>query len=124
MLYRDASTSAHLPYENETWNEAIPSFEVQLRPLDELVKTGEIRPPDFIKVDVEGHGHKALAGAAHTLEIHRPIIMMGFHSETEVTETKRLLEPLGYRFNPINPLATPDCIGWDYILRPESLPPA
>ena len=65
--------------------------------LDRLVERGEIRAPQFIKVDVEGHGAKALTGAQQTIARSRPVIVMSFHSPWEVEETKALLEPSGYR---------------------------
>ncbi|MSU70700.1 MAG: FkbM family methyltransferase [Opitutaceae bacterium] len=119
LLYEGvASTSAHLLYEGENWDATIPCLDVKLRPLDEMVDSGEIRPPDFIKIDVEGHGHKAIAGAIRVIRARRPPILMGFHSPLEVRGTEDLLRPLGYGFEPVKPGAPADKIGWDYLLRP------
>lgn len=119
LLYKtSASTTAHLLYEGETWDPSIPTITVPLRILDELVESGELRAPDFIKVDVEGHGHKAIAGARRTIAASRPLILMGFHSALEVGETEKILLPLGYRFDAVKPNAPADKIGWDYLLRP------
>lgn len=65
--------------------------------LDKLVEQGEIRPPQFLKVDIEGHGAKALRGACRTLAAYHPTITMSFHSQWEVEGTRELLEPIGYR---------------------------
>lgn len=64
--------------------------------LDELVKQGQIRPPQFIKIDVEGHGAKVLLGAYKTIQEHRPVILICFHNQSELQETRELLQPLGY----------------------------
>jgi len=93
---RAGDSTSHLHYEDEE----IPSsgtFGVQTVVLDSLVKTGAIAPPDFVKVDVEGHGAKALAGAIETLRVHKPTILMSFHSPWEWRDTQLLLEGAGYR---------------------------
>jgi FkbM family methyltransferase len=61
------STTAHLLSENETWHAGIPTITIETCRLDDLVATQQIPPPDFIRLDVEGHGHKALAGATDLL---------------------------------------------------------
>jgi len=91
-----ASTS-HLAYEGENPDLAPVKVTVPTVVLDKLVERGEIQPPHFIKVDIEGHGAKALRGACQTLTANRPIIAMSFHSPWEVKETRKLLEPMGYR---------------------------
>jgi FkbM family methyltransferase len=91
------STSNHLRYEDEPVAVGEKLVEIKILVLDDLVATGQIRPPVFIKVDVEGHGAKALHGARQTLERHRPTLVMSFHSHFETDDTRSLLEPLGYR---------------------------
>lgn len=90
-----ASTS-HLAYESENPNDAPVKVTVFTVVLDKLVEQGEIRPPQFIKVDIEGHGAKALKGASKTLATYHPTIAMSFHSPWEVEGTRELLEPMGY----------------------------
>jgi FkbM family methyltransferase len=115
------TTSSHLAYEGETWNESIPTRHVATARLDDLVASGEITAPDFVKVDVEGHGHKALAGAAATLARTRPILMMGFHSHAEIAGTLAILKPLRYRITPIDPTSpAAPTVAHDYLFEPLS----
>lgn len=115
------NTSTHLAYEGETWNESIPTMMVQSVRLDDLVARNEIRPPDFIKLDVEGHGHKALTGARETLARSRPVILAGMHSQAEIDGIRSLLEPLAYRISPIGPEAPATLTCWhDYLFEPLS----
>ncbi len=111
------STTTHLPYDGETPDPAAKPISIRLLKLDDLVQAGQIRPPDLIKVDVEGHGHHALSGAMKTIQQKLPIILMGFHSPKEVTGTEVLLQPLGYEFAPVGARNPPDRIGADYLIR-------
>jgi hypothetical protein len=88
------------------------------------VTAGRLRPPQFIKVDVEGHAHKALAGAIQTLRIHRPILIIAFHSPQEVSGVMALLEPLGYAHKVIatESGSTDPVIGHDLLFTPGSRP--
>jgi len=113
------TTSSHLAYEGETWNETIQTMDIPTRRLDDMVKAGEIDLPDFVKVDVEGHGHKALAGAAEALAQSRPTLLIGFHSEPEITGILAVLTPLRYRISSILTDAPPEpTIGYDYLFEP------
>jgi len=113
------TTSSHLAYEGETWNETIPTLNVESVCLDELVATGKIKAPDFIKLDVEGHGHKALEGARETITRARPIILAGLHSDAEIHGITELLLPLNYRMTPAtqNAPKTPTAF-FDYLFEP------
>jgi FkbM family methyltransferase len=113
------TTTSHLAYEGETWNETIPTLTVASVCLDELVASGKIHPPDFIKVDVEGHGHKALEGARATITQFRPVILAGMHSEAECKGISNLLDPLAYRVSPAT-AGAPQALtpGFDYFFEP------
>lgn len=99
-----ADTQAHLPYHEAEDSAAVARRQrVKLVCLDDEVQAGRIPPPDLIKIDVEGHGHMAIAGALSTIRRARPTIVMAFHGDTELMPTRAMLEPLGYGFSPILP---------------------
>lgn len=91
-----ASSTAHFAYEDEMIDRATRKVKVRTVVLDKLVERGDILPPHFVKVDVEGHGARALSGAHKTITEYRPTIVMSFHSQWELDGTRELLEPLGY----------------------------
>lgn len=55
------------------------AFTVPCRTIDNLVAGGELPPPMFIKIDVEGHEGAVLAGARATLDAHRPVLAVDLH---------------------------------------------
>lgn len=66
--------------------------------LDEMLDKGELLPPDYIKLDVEGAEYEALQGARQLLEIHRPVLFLDTHNRKAHNLTIALLEEIGYRF--------------------------
>jgi len=66
--------------------------------LDEMLDKGELLPPDYIKLDVEGAEYEALQGARQLLEIHRPVLFLDTHNRNAHHLTIALLEEMGYRF--------------------------
>lgn len=48
--------------------------------IDHLVKSGQVLPPDLLKIDVEGAEHLVLAGASETIRKHKPAIVVEYHS--------------------------------------------
>lgn len=114
------TTTSHLPYESEGVTSATPTVSVPMVRLDDLVAAGDIRPPHFIKLDVEGHGHLAMRGALATLRTHRPLIISGIHSPQESAGLLELLGSLGYEVECLTPgcAAIPSHEG-DYLWRPR-----
>lgn len=112
------TTTTHLPYDGESPDASTQPISIRLMKLDDLVGSGQIRSPHFVKIDVEGHGHHALRGAIATIRRSRPVILMGFHSPQEVAGTEMLLQPLGYRFIATGAINPPDRVGADYLLQP------
>jgi FkbM family methyltransferase len=90
------SMTSHLPCDEESVGVNTPRITVETVRADALVERGELLRPDFIKVDVQGHGARALAGARVSIEKKRPLILFSNHSKGEADGTRRLLQPLGY----------------------------
>lgn len=53
----------------------IGTAEVRLASIDDLLAAKEIRPPDLVKIDVEGAELAVLKGMSRTIRDHRPIIL-------------------------------------------------
>lgn len=115
------STSTHLRYEDETADPAAAPLAIRSVRLDDLVAAGELRPPRFVKIDVEGHGHRAIAGMRATLAQARPILVVAFHSVPEVEGVLSVLDPLRYTRTRVGPPGTgPEAmVGEDYLFMPE-----
>lgn len=71
---------------------------VQMVKLDRMLETGELRPPDYMKVDVEGAEFEVLSGARHILEEYRPVLFLDTHNRQAHKLTVKLLNETGYRF--------------------------
>ncbi|MGC3946014.1 MAG: FkbM family methyltransferase [Chryseolinea sp.] len=72
----------------------VPSFS-----LDDLLKSGEIPCPQFIKVDVEGAEYDVLRGAVNLLENCSPIVYLETHDVHNAgvdTQCQGLLDKLGF----------------------------
>jgi FkbM family methyltransferase len=72
------------------------ALKVRVVSLDALLAGGEIPPPDFIKVDVEGAEYEVLRGAKHLLERHRPTLFLDTHQREAHEPTVALLQALHY----------------------------
>lgn len=114
------STTTHLPYDGEPLTDACEALKVRLIRLDDLCAAGEIRRPQFIKVDVEGHAHKALAGARESIIAARPILLVAFHGQQELDAVNALLLPLGYESRPVTADTSTDAghVTPDLLYRP------
>lgn len=88
--------TSHLRRDDESVGVDTPSIPVETVRADLLVERRELLRPDFIKVDIQGHGAKALAGARSSIEEKRPMILYSNHSKAEAYGTRALLQPLGY----------------------------
>jgi len=119
LTYGDlGSTSTHLSYENEVETEASAPVAIRTIRIDELVDSGELRLPQFVKIDVEGHGYRALEGMRRSITLARPTLIIAFHSAEEVAGVLGILEPLGYRRKPITTPAQQGLVGGDFIFYP------
>lgn len=88
------TSTAHIKRnENEQGNIKV----VKTITIDEFARIE--RPPDFIKMDIEGSEIMALHGAEETLQSkRRPKLMIEFHGQNLAEEGQSLLGEFGYRF--------------------------
>jgi FkbM family methyltransferase len=70
--------------------------------LDEMIKSGELPDPQYLKVDVEGTELQVLEGAAHLLQRCHPILFIDTHGEEVHAQCCRYLEKLGYQLQAID----------------------
>lgn len=110
-------TSSHLAFTGED-TAGVASTAVASIRLDDWVDAGRIRPPGFIKVDVEGHAGPALRGAVRTLARHRPVLLVAIHTLEERTEATACLESCGYRCEPLGELREPGAHFGEMVARP------
>lgn len=73
---------------------AASAVEVEVVALDDLVRSGEVPPPDVVKLDVEGSEVEALKGMREVLATHRPVVLCELHETA--AEVAALLGDLGY----------------------------
>jgi FkbM family methyltransferase len=92
LLVEDLSWS-HL--ESQGWHPRTrDTLEIEIVAIDELVAAGAMRPPQLVKIDVEGAEIDVLEGMRATIEQHRPAIVCELHDTAAAfVET---MERLGY----------------------------
>lgn len=56
---------------------------IRMVALDGLLREGRIRPPSFVKIDIEGAEVDALRGMSGVLEAHRPVVLCEVHDTHE-----------------------------------------
>jgi FkbM family methyltransferase len=78
------------------------SLSVKTVTLDEMVRTGELPPPNYIKIDVEGAEVNVLLGAKSVLTALHPTIFLATHSKQLHRTCCELLRSLGYSLEPIS----------------------
>ena len=64
--------------------------------LDDLVRSGQVKPPALIKMDIEGAEAEALEGMDATLRTHRPTILLATHGLDIRARVCRFLSIIGY----------------------------
>jgi len=73
-------------------------LEVKMVSLDDLLSEGAIRPPEYMKVDVEGAEFLALSGAETLLREYHPLLFLDTHNPEAHQATIGMLRELGYQF--------------------------
>ena len=79
-------------------------MQVAVTSIDTLLEEGEVRAPDFIKIDVEGAEKRVLLGMKSTLGLHRPTIVCEVHYAVSDFEQFVVdeLGPLGYEIRTLD----------------------
>lgn len=72
--------SFHRSHATEGDAEVTDVLTVDITTIDSFVE--DHRPPDHVKIDVEGHEIAVLEGARKTIESHKPVIYLEVHDET------------------------------------------
>ncbi len=92
--------------------------QVELASIDDLVAAGEIRPPNVVKIDVEGAELDVLEGMQRTIAEYRPVLLVELHwlGPTFVELAHRILD--GYELTPLgdDPLFEIDQIAYGHVL--------
>jgi len=73
-------------------------IQIERQTLDALIADFNVRPPDIVKIDVEGAEPRVVAGMLSTLHAHRPILFLELHGQKAGRDALRLLEHLNYRY--------------------------
>ncbi len=84
------------------------ALRVDLVCLDDLLAQGKLRPPDFMKVDVEGAEYDVLCGAQQLLADCRPILFLDTHGRDAHAPTIALLQEIGYAFEILDGKSLPE----------------
>jgi FkbM family methyltransferase len=69
--------------------------------LDGLIEEFGLRPPNLMKMDIEGAEVAAAPGMARTIERHRPILVLELHGRAAAQATLAHLAPAGYRYKDV-----------------------
>ena len=77
-------------------------LEVKVVSLDSLVSKGEIPPPDYMKIDVEGAEMLVLSGARQLLVNYHPTIFLATHGFDVHYQCCSFLQSMGYYLQSIN----------------------
>jgi FkbM family methyltransferase len=88
-----------------------PTGAIQVRTvaLDDLVSSGQLPVPDYIKVDVEGAEMSALSGAKSILERFHPTLFLAVHTKEINRQCCRFLRALDYGLTAIDGTAVEEC---------------
>jgi FkbM family methyltransferase len=76
--------------------------EVNTIKIDSLIRGGNLRIPDILKIDVEGAELMVLNGASTFFEKHKPIIFMEVHNILMMFYVQKFLISHGYDINILN----------------------
>jgi FkbM family methyltransferase len=75
------------------------SIIVETGTLDDFVFLEKNRPPNFIKMDIEGAETRAIAGAERTLATYHPILLIDLHGLSQYVSVRQMLAKHGYQIS-------------------------
>jgi FkbM family methyltransferase len=92
--------------------------EIQVKSLDfdSMTSSFNLRPPDLIKIDIEGAEEHAIRGMRRALVEHRPTLLLEIHGEHAARATFELLEGINYKCFFLDDLDGPPC-GLEILLE-------
>lgn len=93
----ETRTGSGTGYISETGDE-----DVEITSIDELVESGTLPPPTFLKIDVEGGEMAVLRGARKIIEIQRPRMVLATHGDEIDAECRALLREWNYDIQDID----------------------
>jgi FkbM family methyltransferase len=114
---RGGAFSGRLVAGNTTYHRTQNTISVLVASIDDLVRGGNIRPPDIVKIDVEGNEALVLRGMRHTLLANRPVVACEIHTYLgdAAAEVEAELRRAGYQWRELGTarrerqiLATPE----------------
>ncbi len=77
------------------------SLRVRTLALNGLVLRKEIRPPNLMKIDIEGAEFECLQGASNVIQESRPVIFLATHGREVHSACTELLAQWNYRLTPL-----------------------
>jgi len=124
LIFTSSQGTASNTYktDSETFQSASNTIEVEGKSLDNLVLNGEIPPPNFIKIDVEGAELDLLHGAEKVLLKYKPAVVVATH-DMVIPGIKdkclAFLDKVNYKYSKTSDLK--DNVGLeDYFAFPKS----
>ena len=101
---------------------ATGALRVRTVALDTLIRQEGLRPPDLMKIDIEGAEYECLQGAANVIREVSPVIFLATHGPQVHGACVELLKGLNYRFTSLDgraPEATDELVAFPQIRRPN-----
>jgi FkbM family methyltransferase len=93
----ETRTGSGTGYVSDTGDE-----DVEITSIDELVESGTLPPPTFLKIDVEGGEMAVLRGARTVIEKQRPRMILATHGDEIDAECRELLRNWHYDMQDID----------------------
>ena len=93
----ETRTGSGTGYVSDTGDE-----DIEITSIDELVESGALPPPTFLKIDVEGGEMAVLRGAQKVIESQRPRMILATHGDAIDAECRALLREWNYDMQDID----------------------